>query len=163
MRIAGGSRPFPLNRNERPADKAFATVCEGDFKLMITFKVILAIAILFTLNFAASAQDKADSGRTPTETVAQATAASARCTSEQSGFRAQNGVNMYYVEVTSACARRQLCTINAYVVGSRGGKTGQGTLTLGKASPGQETKKIWTMRTAENGGMANMSWSCKDI
>jgi hypothetical protein len=70
---------------------------------------------------------------------------------------------MYYVEVTSACARRQLCTINAYVVGSRGGKTGQGTLTLGKASPGQETKKIWTMRTAENGGMANMSWSCKDI
>ena len=89
--------------------------------------------------------------------------APARCTSEQSGFRAQNGVNTFFVEVTSACARRQRCTINAYVVGSRGGRAAQGTLTLGKASPGQETKKTWTMRTAENGGMANMSWSCKDI
>jgi hypothetical protein len=132
---------------------------------MITIKVIAALVILFSLNFAASAaeQNKADSGQTPPETVAQAPAAPARCTSEQSGFRAQNGVNMYYVEVTSACEKRQRCTINAYVVGSRGGKTGQGTLTLGKASPSQETKKIWTMRTAENGGMANMSWSCKDI
>ena len=133
---------------------------------MITIKVIAALVILFSLNFAASAQDKADSGQTPPqETVAQAPAAPApaRCTSEQSGFRAQNGVNTFYVEVTSACEKRQRCTINAYVVGSRGGKAGQGTLTLGKASPGQETKKTWTMRTAENGGMANMSWSCKDI
>ena len=137
---------------------------------MITVKVIAALVILFSLNFAASAaeQSKADSGQTPPqetppqEAVAQAPAP-ARCTSEQSGFRAQNGVNTFYVEVTSACAMRQRCTINAYVVGSRGGKTGQGTLTLGKASPGQETKKTWTMRTAENGGMANMSWSCKDI
>ena len=128
---------------------------------MITIKVIAALVILFSLNFAASAaeQNKADS----VDTTAQAPAAPARCTSEQSGFRAQNGVNMYYVEVTSACEKRQRCTINAYVVGSRGGKTGQGTLTLGKASPGQETKKTWTMRTAEDGGMANMSWSCKDI
>ena len=133
---------------------------------MITVKVVLAIAILFTLNFAASAQDKANSGQTPPqETVAQAEPAKtpANCTSEQSGFRAQNGVNTFFVEVTSACEKRQRCTINAYVVGSRGARAGQGTLTLGKASPGQESKKTWTMRTAENGGMANMSWSCKDI
>ena len=131
---------------------------------MITIKVIAALVILFSLNFAASAQDKAVSGQTPPqETVAQAPAAPARCTSEQSGFRAQNGVNTFFVEVTSACARRQLCTINAYVVGSRGARAAQGTVTLGKASPGQEAKKTWTMRTAENGGMANMSWSCKDI
>jgi hypothetical protein len=133
---------------------------------MITIKVIAALVILFSLNFAASAQDVQDtagSGQTPPETVAQAPSAPTRCTSEQSGFRAQNGVNMYYVEVPSACEKRQRCTINAYVVGSRGGKTGQGTLTLGKASAGQETRKTWTMRTAENGGMANMSWSCQDI
>ena len=131
---------------------------------MITIKVIAALVILFSLNFAASAQDKAVSGQTPPqETVAQAPAAPASCTSEQSGFRAQNGVNTFFVEVTSACEKRQRCTINAYVVGSRGARAGQGTLTLGKASPGQESKKTWTMRTAENGGMANMSWSCKDI
>jgi hypothetical protein len=50
-------------------------------------------------------------------------------TSGQSGFRALSGVNTFYVEVTSACEKRQRCTINAYVVGSRGGKTGQGTIT----------------------------------
>ena len=114
-------------------------------------RLIAALAILVSLNAAAAAQadKKAD--------------APARCTSEQSGFRAQNGINVYYVEVTSACAKRQRCIINAYVVGARGGKTGQGTLVLGKASPGQEAKKTWTMRTTENGGMAQMSWSCKDI
>ena len=134
---------------------------------MITIKVIAALVILFSLNFAASAQDKAASGQTPPqETVAQAPAAPAapaRCTSEQSGFRAQNGVNTFFVEVTSACEKRQRCTINAYVVSSRGARAAQGTVTLGKASPGQEAKKTWTMRMAENGGMANMSWSCKDI
>ena len=126
---------------------------------MITIKAIAAIAILFSLNFAATAAET--QGQTTGQAAAPQTPA--RCTSEQSGFRAQNGVNVYYVEVTSACEKRQRCTINAYVVGSRGGKAGQGTLTLGKASPGQETKKTWTMRTTENGGMANMSWSCKDI
>jgi hypothetical protein len=135
---------------------------------MITIKVIAALTILFALHFAASAaeQDKIDSGQRPpqeTQPKAEQAQTPARCTSEQSGFRALNGVNTFYVEVTSACEKPQRCTINAYVVGSRGGKTGQGSLTLGKASPGQETKRTWTMRTAENGGMANMSWSCKDI
>ncbi len=133
---------------------------------MITIKVIAAIAIVFSLNLAASAQDRIGSEtRRSTETAPQTEPAKApeRCTSEQSGFRAQNGINMFYVEVTSACEKRQRCTINAYVVGSRGGKTGQGILTLDKASPGQESRKTWSMKTAENGGMANMSWSCKDI
>lgn len=132
---------------------------------MMTVKAIAAIAILFALNAAASAQDKDDSGQQPPmQAQPQAESAPpARCASETSGFRALNGVNMFYVEVTSACEKRQRCTINAYVAGSRGGKTGQGTITLGRASPGQETKKTWSMRTAENGGMANMSWSCKDI
>jgi hypothetical protein len=96
-------------------------------------RLIAALAVLVGLNVAAAAQEKA------------------------------HGINVYYVEVTSACEKRQRCIINAYVVGSRGGKTGQGTLVLGKASPGQEARKTWTMRTAENGGMASMSWSCKDI
>jgi hypothetical protein len=116
-------------------------------------RLIAVLAILVGLNAVAAAQEK----------TTAAAEKPARCTSEQSGFRAQNGINVYYVEVTSACARRQLCIINAYVVGSRGGKTGQGTLVLGKVSPGQESRKTWAMRTAENGGMASMSWSCKDI
>jgi hypothetical protein len=120
-------------------------------------RLIAALAVLVGLNVAAAAQEKAQ------ENKKAAAEKPARCTSEQSGFRAQNGINVYYVEVTSACEKRQRCIINAYVVGSRGGKTGQGTLVLGKASPGQEARKTWTMRTAENGGMASMSWSCKDI
>ena len=157
----------PLEPGRPAARQSLRNMREGDAS-MNTIKVIAAVAILFGLNVAASAaeQGKIAAGQEPAAaTHAQATApqAPARCTSEQSGFRAQNGVNMYYVEVTSACEKRQRCTIKAYVVGSRGGKAGQGTLTLGKASPGQETKKTWTMRTTENGGMASMSWSCKDI
>ena len=39
----------------------------------------------------------------------------------------------------------------------------KGSKSLRFVSPGQETKKTWSMKTTENGGMANMSWSCKDI
>jgi hypothetical protein len=123
-----------------------------------------ALILATGLSSGALAQDKIDSGqRPPAEASPQTEQTPARCTSEQSGFRALNGVNTFYVEVTSACEKRQRCTINAYVVGSRGGKTGQGTITLPPGSAGQETKKTWSMRTAENGGMANMSWNCKDI
>ena len=76
-----------MNRNGRPRDKAFAIICEGDFTLMITFKVILAIAILFTLNFAASAQDEADSGQTPPKTVAPARCANERLVSHAVAFQ----------------------------------------------------------------------------
>lgn len=54
---------------------------------MITFKVILAIAILFTLNFAASAQDEADSGQTPPKTVAPARCANERLVSHAVAFQ----------------------------------------------------------------------------
>src|SRR5262245_52198404 len=106
---------------------------------MITIKVISALVILFSLNFAASAaeQDKTDSGqRKPDQAQAEAKpdAKPEKCVSETSGFRNLNGVNEFFMEVTSACEKPQRCTINAYVVGSRGGKTGQGMLTLGKAS-----------------------------
>ena len=134
---------------------------------MISNKTFAAAVILAAgLSSGALAQGKIDSGqRPPAEAQPQTEPAQTpvRCTSEQSGFRALNGVNTFYVEVTSACEKRQRCTINAYVVGSRGGKTGQGTITLPAGVAGQEAKKTWSMRTAENGGMANMSWSCKDI
>jgi hypothetical protein len=126
----------------------------------------LATALILAtgLSSGALAQDKIDSAqRPPAEATPQTEQTPARCTSEQSGFRALNGVNTFYVEVTSACEKRQRCTINAHVVGSRGGKTGQGTITLPPGSAGQETKRTWAMRTAENGGMANMSWNGKDL
>ncbi len=131
---------------------------------MFTIRGIAAIAVLFALNMAAFAQDRIDSGqRPPAETPAQAEPVPERCAREHSGFRSLNGVNMFYVEVTSACEKRQRCTISAYVVGSRGSQAGQGTLTLAPGSRGQESKETWSMRTSENGGMANMSWSCEDM
>ena len=129
------------------------------------FKTAFATALILAagLSSGALAQDQNDSGqRPPAQAAPQTEQTPARCTSEQSGFRALNGVNTFYVEVTSACEKRQRCTINAYVVGSRGGKTGQGVLTLPPGSAGQEARKTWSMRIAENGGMSNMSWRCKD-
>jgi hypothetical protein len=133
---------------------------------MIMFSRAAAIVLILAAGFSsgASTLDKTDSGqRPPVEAAPQTEQTPTRCTREQSGFRALNGVNTFYVEVTSACEKRQRCTINAYVVGSRGGKTGQGIITLPRGSAGQEARKTWSMRTTENGGTANMSWGCKDI
>ena len=70
-----------------------------------TFAAALILAAGLSTNVLA--QDKIDSGqRPPQDAQAEPAKAPERCTSEKSGFRVLNGVNTFYVEVTSACEKQ---------------------------------------------------------
>jgi hypothetical protein len=83
------------------------------------------------------------------------------CLTDKSGFRNRDGQSEFYVELINACDRALVCVVKAYVIGSEGGKTGSGTLQLAAARDGAEVHETWTMTTAQNGGMASVSRSCK--
>ena len=83
------------------------------------------------------------------------------CLTDKAGFRNRDGQNEFYVELVNTCDKPVVCLIKAYVIGSEGGKAGSGTLQLGASVNGEEVRETWTIATSENGGMANMSRSCK--
>jgi len=83
------------------------------------------------------------------------------CLTDKSGFRNRDGQNEFYVELINACDKPLVCVVKAYVIGSEGGKAGSATLQLAPARNGAEVREIWTMETAQNGGMASVSRSCK--
>ena len=83
------------------------------------------------------------------------------CLTDKSGFRTRDGQNEFYVELINACDKPLVCVVKAYVIGSEGGKAGSGTLQLAAARGGEEIHETWTMPTAQAGGMANVSRSCK--
>jgi hypothetical protein len=83
------------------------------------------------------------------------------CLTDKSGFRNRDGQNEFYVELINACDKALICVVKAYVIGSEGGKAGSGTLQLAPALDGAEVHETWTMSTAQNGGMASVSRSCK--
>jgi hypothetical protein len=83
------------------------------------------------------------------------------CLTDKSGFRNRDGQNEFYVELINVCDKPLVCVVKAYVIGSEGGKAGSGTLQLAPALNGNEVHETWTMPTSQNGGMANVSRSCK--
>lgn len=84
-----------------------------------------------------------------------------QCLTDKSGFRTRDGQNEFYVELINACDKPLVCVVKAYVIGAEGGKAGSGTLQLAAARGGEEIHETWTMPTAQAGGMANVSRSCK--
>ncbi|MET0278494.1 MAG: hypothetical protein ABW198_09190 [Pseudorhodoplanes sp.] len=83
------------------------------------------------------------------------------CLTDKSGFRTRDGQNEFYVELINVCDKPLVCVVKAYVIGAEGGKAGSGTLQLAPARGGEEIHQTWTMATAQAGGMANISRSCK--
>jgi hypothetical protein len=83
------------------------------------------------------------------------------CLTDKAGFRTRDGQNEFYVELINACDKPLVCVVKAYVIGAEGGKAGSGTVQLAAASAGEEIHETWTMPTAQAGGMASMSRSCK--
>jgi hypothetical protein len=83
------------------------------------------------------------------------------CLTDKSGFRNRDGQSEFYVELINACDRALVCVVKAYVIGAEGGKAGSGTVQLAAALDGAEVHETWTMSTAQTGGMASVSRSCK--
>ncbi len=83
------------------------------------------------------------------------------CLTDKSGFRSRDGQNEFFVELINACDKPLVCVVKAYVIGAEGGKAGSGTLQLAPAVNGEEVHETWVMPTAQAGGMASVSRSCK--
>lgn len=135
-------------------------------------RVVLCAAAVLASAFAVAAQAESTSdnegGQRPPAT--QDNPPSAReevpvppkeCLTDKSGFRNRDGQNEFYVELINACDKALLCVVKAYVIGAEGGKAGSGTLQLAAALDGKDVHETWTMPTAQNGGMASVSRSCK--
>jgi hypothetical protein len=118
---------------------------------------------------AGSGSDNEDGQRPPavqneTPPVAQQDtplASPKQCLTDKSGFRTREGQNEFYVELINACDKPVVCVVKVYVIGAEGGKAGSGTVQLAPALDGAEVHETWTMETAQAGGMANISRSCK--
>jgi hypothetical protein len=85
------------------------------------------------------------------------------CVSRQPGFWTHKGVHSFKVALANSCERRQRCTVNIYLVTSRGPQQHRATLTLAKASRGKGAQKDYVIRTPENGGSAQVSMKCVGI
>ena len=86
-----------------------------------------------------------------------------KCITSKTDWK-QNGKAMAFViELENACEMRLRCTVEAYVLGSRGPAQGQGTLILAPKSKGADAIKAYSLKVKSAGGMANVSHSCKAI
>jgi len=135
--------------------------------------VVATVALAAACTVAAragSGSDNEDGQRAPAtqdnappavENETQPEPAKKECLTDKAGFRSRDGQNEFYVELINACDKPVVCVVKAYVIGSEGGKAGSGTVQLAPAPPGEEIHETWAMPTAQAGGMANMSRSCK--
>ena len=82
------------------------------------------------------------------------------CIAETTTFTAKK---TFVVALTNSCEQRMRCTVNAYVVNSRGPASGRATLTLAPGSKGAASRKAYVMKLKENYGSANVSRSCRMV
>jgi hypothetical protein len=85
------------------------------------------------------------------------------CVTSDDGFRTENGVAGFKVVLKNSCEVQIRCVVNVNVINSRGANTGQQTMLLGAAAPGQYSQKSWMFNTGYAGGMANMSRKCQSV
>ncbi len=141
----------------------------NSFSVRIVVAAAACVAAFTVVAHAGSGSDN-ENGQTPPVTQDNSPPAAREearpappkeCLTDKSGFRNRDGQSEFYVELINACDRALVCVVKAYVIGSEGGKTGSGTLQLAAARDGAEVHETWTMATAQNGGMASISRSCK--
>ena len=107
-----------------------------------------------------------DGQKPPAEPPAQAEpqpAEQPKCVTSKTEWK-QNGKAMTFeIELHNVCELRLKCTIEAFVMGSRGTAQGQGTVLLAPKSKGGAATKPYALNVKSLGGMANVSHSCKAI
>lgn len=130
--------------------------------------VLILVAASTTLTHAGSGSGNEDGQRppiaqdnVPARDESPAEPAKKECLTDKSGFRSRDGQPEFFVELINACDKPLVCVVKAYVIGAEGGKAGSGTLQIAAAVHGEEVHETWTMPTAQQGGMASVSRSCK--
>lgn len=83
------------------------------------------------------------------------------CVTSDDGFRTVDGVAGFQVVLKNSCEVKVRCTVFVNVTNSRGSNTGQQTLLLSAAAPGQFSQKSWMFNTGSASGMASLSRECK--
>ena len=125
--------------------------------------VAVALALFMTGSsaFCVMAQDAA-----PAEQQApadQAAPEKPKCVTSNTAWKENGKAATFEIELQNACDVRLKCTVDAFVIGSRGQARGHGTVILAPAPKGQTTHKAYVMKVKSAGGMANVSHSCKSI
>lgn len=102
----------------------------------------------------------------PVEPPAQAEPQSAeqpKCVTSKTEWKQSGQAMTFEIELHNACELRLKCTVEAFVMGSRGTAQGQGTVLLAPKSKGGTAAKPYALKVKSLGGMANVSHSCKAI
>lgn len=109
-----------------------------------------------------SAQDtqQPSEQQAPAEQAAQEKPA---CVISNTAWKEKGKAVSFEIELQNVCGQRLKCTVDAFVIGSRGQAKGHGTLILAAGSKGQPTRNAYAMKVKSAGGMANISHSCKSI
>jgi hypothetical protein len=85
------------------------------------------------------------------------------CVISKPAFKRYGSAGVLVIELQNACETRQKCTIDAYVVGSRGPMQGQGTLILAPKSDGASAGQSYTMKIRSAADLASVSHQCKSM
>jgi hypothetical protein len=86
-----------------------------------------------------------------------------KCVTSNTAWREKGKSTLFEIELQNTCDQRLKCTVDAFVIGSRGQAHGHGTLILAPAAKGQPTRNVYALKVKSAGGMANVSHSCKTI
>jgi hypothetical protein len=109
--------------------------------------------------FSVMAQDAVSDGHQPP--ADQPVAEKPKCVTSNTGWKEKGKTAIFEIELQNTCDTRLKCTVDAFVIGSRGQAQGHGTVVLAAAPSGQTTRSAYAMKVKSLGGMANVSHSCK--
>ncbi len=123
------------------------------------FKSLACLAGLVSLLTAAPAlaQKSNESGQTPPNVPGP----SDGCVSHDATFEQRGGKPVFVIALQNICETRMRCRVNAYLTTSQGPTTIRATFTLAPQSRGKSASKSHVTPLREDGGMANVSHSCK--
>jgi hypothetical protein len=139
----------------RPTNSAGWTIEES----VVRFTCLACVAGLVSLLSAspACAQKQNESGQTPP----QASGPSDGCVSHDASFKEQGGKPVFVIALQNVCEKRMRCVVNAYLTTSHGPTKIRAKMTLAPQSRGKAASKSHVTPLRGNGGMANVSHSCK--
>lgn len=123
----------------------------------------LAIAVMAGSVFGALAEDDGQQPPADPPAAEQAPPEKPKCVTSNTAWKEDGKSPAFEIELVNSCDMKLRCTIDAFVIGSRGQTQGHGTVVLAAAPKGQTTRAAYLMKVKSAGGMANISHSCKSI